>query len=120
MTAILSESEPQSTQIRISVKSDEAGLCRRSFISPMHPSPSNTISIKYRPTLDVPDSLIFLTRTKSKRTQASEYIALELRDRRIVAHWNIGGETRKVTNTHTINYITPSDRVTWYHIDLDR
>uniref|UniRef100_A0A915BQN1 Laminin subunit alpha-2 n=1 Tax=Parascaris univalens TaxID=6257 RepID=A0A915BQN1_PARUN len=116
----IKEAREMASRIRISVKSDEAGLCRRSFISPMHPSPSNTISIKYRPTLDVPDSLIFLTRTKSKRTQASEYIALELRDRRMVAHWNIGGETRKVTNTHTINYITPSDRVTWYHIDLDR
>ncbi|VDM41107.1 unnamed protein product [Toxocara canis] len=117
---MIKEAREMASRIPISVKSDEAGLCRRSYISPMRPSPSNSISIKYRPAVDVPDSLIFLTRTKSKRTQASEYIALELRDRRIVAHWNIGGETRKVTNTHPINYITPSDRVTWYHIDLDR
>uniref|UniRef100_A0A0M3K8A8 Laminin alpha chain (inferred by orthology to a C. elegans protein) n=1 Tax=Anisakis simplex TaxID=6269 RepID=A0A0M3K8A8_ANISI len=116
----IKEAREMASRIRISVKSDETGLCRRSFISPMHPSPSNTITVKYRPAIDVPDSLIFLTRTKSKRTQASEYIALELRDRRVVAHWNIGGETRMVTNTHPVNYITIADRDTWYNIHLDR
>ncbi|EJW73936.1 hypothetical protein WUBG_15156, partial [Wuchereria bancrofti] len=45
---------------------------------------------------------------------------MELRDRRIVVHWNIGSGIRMATNTHTINYIAPSDRTAWYHIVLER
>ncbi|OZC06693.1 hypothetical protein X798_06324 [Onchocerca flexuosa] len=94
-------------KIRISMKSDENGHCRRAFISPAHLAPTNLFTIKYRPLRNVPDSLLFLTKTKTKRTQQSEYIAMELRDRRIVVQWNIGSGVRMATNTHTINYIAP-------------
>lgn len=102
------------------MKSDETGNCRRSFISPAHLAPTNLFTIKYRPLQNVPNSLLFLTKTKTKRTQQSEYIAMELRNRRIVVQWNIGSGTRMVTNTYTINYIAPSDRTAWYHIVLER
>lgn len=107
-------------QVRISIKSDEDALCQRSFLSNIQPAPSNTISIKYRPAESVPDSLIFLTRTKPKRTQPSEYIAIEVKDRRIVAHWDVGGGEKTVTNTHPIYDIIAKDRYLWYQIDLER
>ncbi|CAG9529626.1 unnamed protein product [Cercopithifilaria johnstoni] len=116
----IKEAREKASRIRISMKSDENGNCRRAFISPAHLAPTNLFTIKYRPLQNVPDSLLFLTKTKTKRTQQSEYIAMELRDRRIVVQWNIGSGTRMATNTHTINYIAPSDRTAWYHIVLER
>ncbi|KAM3721816.1 Laminin subunit [Dirofilaria immitis] len=116
----IKEAREKASRIRISMKSDENGNCRRAFISPAHLAPTNSFTIKYRPLRNVPDSLLFLTKTKTKRTQQSEYIAMELRDRRIVVQWNIGSGIRMATNTHTINYIAPSDRTTWYHILLER
>ncbi|MFH4977663.1 hypothetical protein AB6A40_004372 [Gnathostoma spinigerum] len=116
----IKEAREMASRIRISVKSDESGSCRRSFISPARPSPANNISVKYRPHEGVPDSLIFLSKTKSKRTQASEYMAIELLDRRIIAHWNIGAGPMKATNMYTVNYLTANDRSAWYHIDLNR
>uniref|UniRef100_A0A0R3RFI4 Laminin subunit alpha-2 n=1 Tax=Elaeophora elaphi TaxID=1147741 RepID=A0A0R3RFI4_9BILA len=116
----IKEAREKASRIRISMKSDENGNCRRSFISPAHLAPTNLFTIKYRPLRNVPDSLLFLTKTKTKRTQQSEYIAMELRDRRIVVQWNIGSGTRMATNTHTINYIAPGDRTAWYHIVLER
>ncbi|KAK6105271.1 Laminin EGF-like (Domains III and V) family protein [Brugia pahangi] len=116
----IKEAREKASRIQISMKSDEKGDCRRAFISPAHLAPTNLFTIKYRPLRNVPDSLLFLTKTKAKRTQQSEYIAMELRDRRIVVHWNIGSGIRMATNTHTINYIAPSDRTAWYHIVLKR
>uniref|UniRef100_A0A915Q449 Uncharacterized protein n=1 Tax=Setaria digitata TaxID=48799 RepID=A0A915Q449_9BILA len=116
----IKEAREKASRIRISLKSDEKGSCHRAFISPAHLAPTNSFTIKYRPLRNVPDSLLFVTKTKAKRTQQSEYIAMELRDRRIVVQWDIGSGTRMVTNTHTINYIAPSDRTTWYHIVLER
>ncbi|VDK54679.1 unnamed protein product, partial [Gongylonema pulchrum] len=106
----IKEAREKASRIRISMKSDDAGVCRRAFVSPAHLAPRNVFALRYRPLLNVPDSLLFLTKTKAKRTQESEFIAMELRERRIVVHWNIGSGTRMVTNTHTINYIAPGDR----------
>ncbi|VDN27255.1 unnamed protein product, partial [Cylicostephanus goldi] len=93
---------------------------QRSFTSPAHPSPSNSFSIKYRPLRNVPDSAVFITRTKPRRTQPSEFIAIEVRDKRVVAHWNVGGGAKMATNSHSILYIPNTDRSNWYHIDVER
>uniref|UniRef100_A0A7E4VA92 Laminin EGF-like domain-containing protein n=1 Tax=Panagrellus redivivus TaxID=6233 RepID=A0A7E4VA92_PANRE len=116
----LNEAKERASKVRISISSDPRKACSRAYISPAHPSPTNTISLKYRPALDVPDSLLFLTLTKSRRTAAREFLAIELRDRRIIVHWNIGSGSRRATNSHNIAYIPASDRYTWYHIDVTR
>ncbi|VDN06764.1 unnamed protein product [Thelazia callipaeda] len=116
----IKEAREKASRIRISMKSDEEGTCHRAFVSPAQMAPSNVFTIKYRPLRDVPDSLLFLMKTKAKRTQQSEYITMELRNRRIVVQWDIGAGIRMATNTHTINYIAPSDRTSWYHIMLKR
>uniref|UniRef100_A0A0N5CEW4 Uncharacterized protein n=1 Tax=Strongyloides papillosus TaxID=174720 RepID=A0A0N5CEW4_STREA len=116
----IKEARERASRIKLSVTSNERGHCVRSFISPIYPSPSNSFNIKYRPARDVPDSLIMITMTKGRRTQASEYIAIALQDQRIVAHWNIGSGKRSATNSHPIRYIPSSDRFTWYNIDLKR
>ncbi|CAJ0570045.1 unnamed protein product, partial [Mesorhabditis spiculigera] len=59
------------------------------------PSSANRFHVKFRPLKGVPDAVIFSTRTKGRRTQASEYVAVEVVDRRVVAHWNIGGGKKK-------------------------
>ncbi|KJH49983.1 laminin EGF-like protein [Dictyocaulus viviparus] len=116
----INEAREKAQQIRLSLRSDERGTCHRSFTSPAHPSPSNSFSIRYRPLRNVQNSAIFVTRTKPRRTQASEFIAIEIRDRRVVAHWNVGGGTRMVTNSHSILFIPNTDRSNWYHIDVVR
>ncbi len=47
-------------------------------------------------------------------------MAIELRDGRIIFHWNIGSGNRMITNQHRISFIPPSERNTWYHIDVTR
>ncbi|XGW21734.1 hypothetical protein V3C99_004587, partial [Haemonchus contortus] len=116
----INEAREKAQQIRVSLRSDERGICQRSFISPAHPSPSNSFSIRYRPLRNVPDSTIFVTRTKPRRTQPSEFIAIEIRGKRVVAHWNIGGGARMATNSHSILFIPNTDRANWYHIDVER
>ncbi|VDL66724.1 unnamed protein product [Nippostrongylus brasiliensis] len=74
----INEAREKAQQIRLSLRSDERGICQRSFTSPAHPSPSNSFSILYRPLRNVPDSAIFITRTKPRRTQPSEFIAVEV------------------------------------------
>lgn len=64
----INEAREKASKIRIALKSDEETDCSREYVSPMNPSPTNTISIKFRPALDSPDSLIFFTATKGTRT----------------------------------------------------
>ncbi|KAJ1350105.1 hypothetical protein KIN20_005822 [Parelaphostrongylus tenuis] len=116
----INEAREKAQQIRVSLRSDERGVCQRSFTSPTYPSPSNSFSIRYRPLRNVPNSAIFVTRTKPRRTQPSEFIAIEIRDRRVVAHWNVGGGKRMATNSHSILFIPNTDRTNWYHIDVVR
>uniref|UniRef100_A0A8R1DFE1 Uncharacterized protein n=1 Tax=Caenorhabditis japonica TaxID=281687 RepID=A0A8R1DFE1_CAEJA len=107
-------------QIRLALYSGERGVCKRSFISPSTSSPTNNIHILYRPLQKVANALIMVTKTKGKRTQASEYIAVEVKDQRVVVHWDIGSGKKMVTNSHAINYVPSNDRATWYHIDIFR
>uniref|UniRef100_A0A0N4ZF07 Laminin subunit alpha-2 n=1 Tax=Parastrongyloides trichosuri TaxID=131310 RepID=A0A0N4ZF07_PARTI len=116
----IKEARERASRIKLSVTSNDRGHCVRSFISPIYPSPSNTFNIKYKPSKDVPDSLIMITMTKGRRTQASEYIAIVLQDQRIVAHWNIGNGKKSATNSHPIRYIPINDKFTWYNINLKR
>ncbi|KHJ99587.1 laminin G domain protein [Oesophagostomum dentatum] len=116
----INEAREKAQQIRLSLRSDERGICQRSFLSPAHPSPSNSFSIRYRPLRSVPDSAVFVTRTKPRRTQPSEFVAIELRDKRIVAHWNVGSGPKMATNSHSILYVPNTDRSHWYHIDVER
>ncbi|CAJ0568741.1 unnamed protein product, partial [Mesorhabditis spiculigera] len=119
----IEETRERARQVPLALRADERGHCRRSYISPAAPSSANRFHVKFRPLKGVPDAVIFSTRTKGRRTQASEYVAVEVVDRRVVAHWNIGGGKKKVTNTHPINFIPHSDRAatgTWYHIDVSR
>ncbi|CAD6189781.1 unnamed protein product [Caenorhabditis auriculariae] len=116
----IEQAREKAHQIRLSLNSGERGLCQRSFISPAHPSPVTSLQLRFRPLQKVPDSALLVTKTKSRRTQASEYIAVEIKEKRIVVHWNIGSGKRKATNSHSINYIPSTDRVTWYHVDVLR
>uniref|UniRef100_A0AC35TJJ8 Laminin subunit alpha-2 n=1 Tax=Rhabditophanes sp. KR3021 TaxID=114890 RepID=A0AC35TJJ8_9BILA len=116
----IKEARERASRIKLSVSSNEVGSCVRKYISPAYPSPSNTFNVKYRPTKDIGNSLIMITMTKGRRTQASEFIAIELKDQRITAHWNIGNGKRSVTNTHTVRYIPSSERYIWYNIELKR
>ncbi|CAB3408759.1 unnamed protein product [Caenorhabditis bovis] len=116
----IEQAREKANQIRLSINSGERGLCKRSFVSPARRSPVNTFHIVYRPLQRVADSAILVTKTKSRRTQSSEYVAVEVRDKRVVVHWNIGNGKKMATNSHPINYIPSNDRVTWYHIDVVR
>ncbi|VDM78638.1 unnamed protein product [Strongylus vulgaris] len=55
---------------------------------------------------------------KDKINEAREK-AQQVRDKRIVAHWNVGGGAKMATNSHSILYIPNTDRSNWYHIDTD-
>lgn len=116
----IEQAREKAHQIRLSLNSGERGLCQRSYVSPASPSPINLIHVSYRPLPRVADALILLTKTKGKRTQASEYIAVEVRGQRVVVHWDVGSGKKMITNSHPINYVPSNDRVTWYHIDVLR
>ncbi|CAD5206351.1 unnamed protein product [Bursaphelenchus okinawaensis] len=117
----INEAREKASKIKIAVKSDEERDCSREYISPMSPSPTNTISLKYRPALESPDSLIFFTATKGTRTQNREYLAVELKAKKIYIHWDIGAGRRDAAIIkRNIVYIPASDRLTWYHIEVNR
>ncbi|UMM13143.1 hypothetical protein L5515_001568 [Caenorhabditis briggsae] len=116
----IEQTRERAYQIRLSLNSGERGLCKRSYISPVTPSPVNTFHITYRPLQRVSDAVVLVSKTKGRRTQASEYVAVEIRDQRVVVHWDIGADKKMITNSHPMNYIPSNDRVTWYHIDILR
>jgi hypothetical protein len=64
----INEAREKASKIKIAVRSEPDQSCSREYISPLNPSPSNTITLKYRPALDSPDSLIFFTSTQGTRT----------------------------------------------------
>lgn len=64
----INEAREKASKIKIAVRADEEQTCSREYISPLNPSPANTIILKYRPALDAPDSLIFFTSTQGTRT----------------------------------------------------
>lgn len=64
----INEAREKASKIKIAVQADQEQTCSREYISPLNPSPSNTIVLKYRPALDSPDSLIFFTSTQGTRT----------------------------------------------------
>uniref|UniRef100_A0A914HZB5 Uncharacterized protein n=1 Tax=Globodera rostochiensis TaxID=31243 RepID=A0A914HZB5_GLORO len=97
----INEAREKASKIRIGVRSDQDSGCVREYISPMRPSPSNTISLKYRPAMDSPDSLILFTQVQGTRTQSSEFMAIELRQKKIHVKWDIGGGRREIFNTIT-------------------
>ncbi|CAD5209051.1 unnamed protein product [Bursaphelenchus xylophilus] len=117
----INEAREKASRIKIAVKSDEETDCSREYISPMNPSPSNTISLKYRPALESPDSLIFFTATKGTRTQNREYLAVEMKSKKIHIHWDIGAGRRDAAIVkRSIIHVPASDRFTWYHIEINR
>uniref|UniRef100_A0A915E106 Uncharacterized protein n=1 Tax=Ditylenchus dipsaci TaxID=166011 RepID=A0A915E106_9BILA len=117
----INEAREKASKIRIAVKSDVGNNCVREYISPVNPAPSNTITLKYRPAIDSPDSLLFLTATKGTRTQNREYIAVELKGKKIHVKWDIGDGRREAAIVkRNIVYIPASDRYTWYHIEIKR
>uniref|UniRef100_A0A914D9X5 Laminin domain-containing protein n=1 Tax=Acrobeloides nanus TaxID=290746 RepID=A0A914D9X5_9BILA len=48
----IKEAREMAAKVKIAVKSEAKDRCVREYISPAHPSPSNTISLKYQPALD--------------------------------------------------------------------
>ncbi|KRZ89656.1 Laminin subunit alpha-2 [Trichinella sp. T8] len=116
----IKEAREKASKVKLSVKSNADDKCFRSYSSPTVPSISNEISVAYRPLDRVPNSLLFLTQTERTRTQNTEYMAIELRDRQIVFLWNIGGGDQKVTNLKQIRSVARKDRIAWYTIDVKR
>ncbi|KAI1731181.1 laminin EGF domain-containing protein [Ditylenchus destructor] len=117
----INEAREKASKIRIGVKSDIGSNCVREYISPMNPAPSNVIALKYRPAIDSPDSLIFLSTTQGTRTQGREYIAVELKGKKIHVLWDVGdGKREAAIIKRNILYIPSSDRYTWYHIEIKR
>uniref|UniRef100_A0A1I8BDZ5 LAM_G_DOMAIN domain-containing protein n=1 Tax=Meloidogyne hapla TaxID=6305 RepID=A0A1I8BDZ5_MELHA len=106
----IDEAREKAAKIRIGVRSDPGSGCIREFLSPMRPTASNTISLKYRPVMDSPDSLLLFTQVQGTRTQNREYLAIELKQKKIHA----------AIIKRNIVYIPASARYTWYHIEVKR
>ncbi|KAI6208105.1 hypothetical protein M3Y96_00079500 [Aphelenchoides besseyi] len=117
----IDEAREKAARIRIAVRSEADKGCIREYPSALNPSPSNTISLKYRPALDSPDSLLFLLVTPGTRTQPREYLAIELKAKKIHVRWNVGAGRRDAAiMKRSLNYIPASDRASWYQIDVTR
>ncbi|KAI6232973.1 hypothetical protein M3Y99_00957600 [Aphelenchoides fujianensis] len=100
----IEEAREKAARIRIAIRSESDGGCVREYASRLHSSPSNTISLKYRPALDSPDSLLFL-----------------LKGKKVHVRWNIGAGRRDAAiMKRSLTYIPASDRTTWYQIDVTR
>ncbi|KAL3119034.1 hypothetical protein niasHT_003817 [Heterodera trifolii] len=117
----ISEAREKASKIRVGVRSDQGSDCVRHYLSPMRPSSSNSIALKYRPALDTPDSLILFTQVQGTRTQSSEFMAIELKQKKIHVKWDIGGGRREaqIINRNIV-YIPASDRYSWYQIEVKR
>jgi hypothetical protein len=110
----INEARERASKVKIGVKSEIGSTCVREYTSPLSPSPSNTISLKYRPAMDSPDSLIFFTATKGTRVQGREYIAVELRSKKIHVKWDVGGGQREAAIIkRNLLYIPNSDGFSW-------
>nr|CAD2186502.1 unnamed protein product [Meloidogyne enterolobii] len=117
----IDEAREKAAKIRIGVRSDVGSGCIREFLSPMRPTTSNTISLKYRPVMDSPDSLLLFTQVPATRTQSREYLAIELKQKKIHVKWDIGdGRREAAIIKRNIVYIPASSRYTWYYIEVKR
>lgn len=120
----IKQAREKASKVKISVKSDGTDRCYRSFLSPAQPSPLSIFHVEYQPTDDVADSLIFVTTTNQTRTRSSEFMALELREKRFVFVWNIDQDKKdywQVTSPQRVDPVPKdSNDKWWYHIDIER
>ena len=124
----IDEAREVAARVRVAVHSDTAAdvaggaesgaivgeSCAREFASPLAVGPSNTISLKYRPALETPDALLFLVVTPGTRTKTREYLAIEVKSRKVHVVWSVGAGRRDATIVkRPLTYIAASDRASW-------
>lgn len=114
----IKQTRQYASSIRVSLTTDDQGVCKRKYRPTLHPSTTTTIMLSYA--ISSPETDALLLYVGSSNT--SDFMAVEMVNRRIEFVWDAGGGLQRIT--HPLVLLTNDQRVSddkrWYHITVNR
>lgn len=114
----IQQTRQHASSIRVSVTPDEDEVCVRRYSPALQSSTTNSLVLSYAINTHHKDALILYLGNNN----ASEFVSVEMKNRRIQVTWNVGGgpqtlrhPTMLLTNTPTV-----SNDKRWYHVEFRR
>ncbi|KAF2361238.1 Laminin G domain [Trinorchestia longiramus] len=112
------QTRQHASSIRVSVTPDEEEVCVRRYSPALQSSTTNTLVLSYAINTQKRDALILYFGNNN----GSEFVAVEMLDRRIQVTWDVGGGAQ--TLQHPLQLLTNTPTVSedkrWYHVDFRR
>ncbi|XP_050712288.1 laminin subunit alpha-1-like isoform X2 [Eriocheir sinensis] len=114
----IKQTRQYASSIRVSLTTDEAGVCTRKYRPTLHPSTTTTIVFTYAVSNAETDALLLYVGSSN----SSDFMAVEMVNRRIEFAWDAGGGPQRITHPLSLLTNTPevSDDTRWYHITINR
>ncbi|XP_063877309.1 laminin subunit alpha-1-like isoform X1 [Scylla paramamosain] len=114
----IKQTRQYASSIRVSLTTDAAGVCTRKYHPTLHPSTTTTIMLSYAVSTTETDALLLYIGSHN----TSDFMAVEMVNRRIEFVWDAGGGMQRITHPLTLltNTEDVSDDTRWYHITVNR
>ncbi|KAG0726288.1 Laminin subunit alpha-2 [Chionoecetes opilio] len=114
----IKQTRQYASSIRVSLTTDDAGVCTRKYRPTLHPSTTTAVRLSYAVSSADTDALLLYLGSSN----ASDFMAVEMVNRRIEFVWDAGGGLQRIT--HPLNLLTNTQQVSddtrWYHITINR
>ncbi|MPC29133.1 Laminin subunit alpha-2 [Portunus trituberculatus] len=114
----IKQTRQYASSIRVSLTTDAAGVCTRKYRPTLHPSTTTTITLNYAISTAETDALLLYVGSRN----TSDFMAVEMVNRRIEFVWDAGGGMQRIT--HPLTLLTNTEDVSndkrWYHIIVNR
>ncbi|GFV46525.1 laminin subunit alpha-1 [Trichonephila clavipes] len=108
----------KTSNIRVSLSADSAGICVRSFHPEIEPTSTSSIVLHYSVKTEAKDSLLLFLAS----SVTDDFMIVEMVDRKIRFLWNAGGGSQVIQHNLTIEtndeQLLKDDK--WYKIEVNR
>ncbi|XP_071547005.1 laminin subunit alpha-1-like isoform X2 [Panulirus ornatus] len=114
----IKQTRQYASSIRVSLTTNSSGICTRKYRPALQPSTTTNIMLTYAiSNLEENALLVYLGSYNT-----SDFMAVEMVNRRIEFTWDAGGGAQRITHPLKILTNTPqvSDDTRWYHISINR
>ncbi|KAK3855199.1 hypothetical protein Pcinc_038380, partial [Petrolisthes cinctipes] len=114
----IKQTRQHASSIRVSLTTDAAGVCTRKYRPALQPSTTTSIALSYTVSNAARNALLLYISSRN----SSDFMAVEMVNRRIEFSWDAGGGAKRITHPFTLRTNNPevSDDTKWYHISITR
>ncbi|XP_042207400.1 laminin subunit alpha-2-like [Homarus americanus] len=114
----IKQTRQYASSIRVSLTTNSSGICTRKYRPALQPSTTTNIMLSYGITNSERNALLVYLGTNN----SSDYMAVEMVNRRIEFSWDAGGGAQRITHPLRLLTSTPyvNDDIRWYYISINR